>query len=91
MAQFAYSFSREDLELLAGSDFRECAQDDAFVDGIRFDIGQADKGSQYTPIQFGPRVPHIVNTLRLMASSYGLEPRIAGLAGDLADKLGRQP
>jgi hypothetical protein len=88
VSQLAYAFSQEQLRFLGSEMYRASVEDDEFVDGIVFEIGQADKGSPLTPIQFGPRLPALIESLIHFAQGARGE---ADLAEDLAAKLKRHP
>jgi hypothetical protein len=61
------------------------------MNDIRFEIGQADQGNQYTPIQFGPRLPAIIEGLRRYSARSDVGAEDARLASALADALAAQP
>jgi hypothetical protein len=90
MSQLAYSFSQEEARLLRSDAFRACVDDDQFVDGIVFEIGQTDKGGRFTPIQFGLRLPTLIDSLRHLAE-VTVDESEADVAMDLANKLEKQP
>ena len=91
MGQLSFSFSRAELELLGGVEFRAATSDEALVDFVAFEIGQADNGGAYTPIQFGARLPAIIDALQRIADRGGVDEHNAQLAGSLARKLSNQP
>jgi len=91
MGQLSFAFSREQLDLLTSEEFRIAAPDSAFVDYVLFAIGQSDAGGQLTPIQFGPRLRAVIETLRDVAATDGVEQTTAELAEDLAEQLTNYP
>ena len=90
MSQLAFAFSQEQLQLLSSDTFRASVGDDQFVDGIVLEIGQADKGDQFTPIQFGPRLPTLITSLVEFAE-VTVDESEADVAMQLAVKLEKQP
>ncbi len=86
MTPMSYPFSREDLGLLTGDDFRAAMEDDAFVDTIVYLVAQADGGST-SSIQFGAGIPAVIAALRRLAAESDADRTRAGQATSLATKL----